>query len=180
MVHNSLFLCFGLVIIYIPAPAQSTAQKIKFSINDLVGKCNQVHPVHRKLLISSHLLKTSLIENLIFCAVNFLRNPQPISCYGLFQYLLKTPESHWFSEVFRRYWKRPVVWIALNWDCFVLLQIFSVICTAWKASAFGVILVRIFPHLNWIQRETPHLSVFSPNAGKYWPEKLRIRTLFAQ
>ena len=43
MVHNSLFLCFGLVIIYIPAPAQSTAQKIKFSINDLVGKCNQVH-----------------------------------------------------------------------------------------------------------------------------------------
>ena len=25
-----------------------------------------------------------------------------------------------------------------------------------------------------------HLSVFSPNAGKYGPEKLRIRTLFTQ
>ena len=27
---------------------------------------------------------------------------------------------------------------------------------------------------------TPHLSVFSPNAGKYVPGKLRTRTLFTQ
>ena len=36
-------------------------------------------------------------------------------------------------------------------------------------SVFGVILVRIFPHSEWIRRNTPHLSVFSPmpeNAGK--------------
>ena len=32
-------------------------------------------------------------------------------------------------------------------------------------------LVRIFPHLDWIRRDTPYLSVFSPNAGKYGPEK---------
>ena len=31
-------------------------------------------------------------------------------------------------------------------------------------------LVRIFPHLDWIQRDTSYLSVFSPNAGK-----IRIR-----
>ena len=31
--------------------------------------------------------------------------------------------------------------------------------------------VRIFPHLDWIRRDTPHLSVFCPNAGKYGPEK---------
>ena len=37
--------------------------------------------------------------------------------------------------------------------------------TAWKVSVFGVILVRIFPHSDWIQ--TPYLSVFSPTAGKY-------------
>ena len=30
-----------------------------------------------------------------------------------------------------------------------------------------VILVRIFPHSDWIGRDTSHLSVFSPNAGKY-------------
>ena len=43
--------------------------------------------------------------------------------------------------------------------------------TAWKVSAFGVILVGIFPHSDWIRRDTEYLSVFSPNAGKYGPEK---------
>ena len=68
--------------------------------------------------------------------------------------------------------------------------------TAWKVSVFGIFLVRIFPHLDWIWRDTlypvfiwteygeilcirysdwirrdsPYLSVFSPNAGKYGPE----------
>ena len=32
-------------------------------------------------------------------------------------------------------------------------------------------LVLIFPHLDWIRRDTRYLSVFSPNAGKYGPEK---------
>ena len=44
-------------------------------------------------------------------------------------------------------------------------------------SVFGVFLVRIFPHLDWIQRNTPSFSVFSPNAGKYGPEKHQIGTL---
>ena len=52
--------------------------------------------------------------------------------------------------------------------------------TAWKVSVCGVLLVRIFPHSDWILKDTPYLSVFSPNAGKYGPEKLRIRTLFRQ
>ena len=33
-------------------------------------------------------------------------------------------------------------------------------------------LVCIFPHLDWIRRYTEYLSVFSPNAGKYGPEKI--------
>ena len=33
-------------------------------------------------------------------------------------------------------------------------------------SAFGVFLVRIFKHLDWIHRDTEYLSVFSPNWGK--------------
>ena len=32
-------------------------------------------------------------------------------------------------------------------------------------------LVRIFPHSNWIRRDTSYLYVFSPNAGKYGSEK---------
>ena len=49
--------------------------------------------------------------------------------------------------------------------------------TAWKVSIFWVFLVLIFRHLNWI---SPYLFVCSPNAGKYGPGKLKIRTLFTQ
>ena len=51
---------------------------------------------------------------------------------------------------------------------------------AWNVSVFGVFLVRIFSHLDWIRRDIPHLSVFSPNVGKYRPEKHQIRILFTQ
>ena len=44
----------------------TNAQKMKFSIKDLFTKCDQIG---RKLQIWSHLLKKSLIENFIFCAV---------------------------------------------------------------------------------------------------------------
>ena len=45
-----------------------TAQKIKFSIMDFFSKCDQIHSFQRTW---SHLLKKSLIENFIFCAVTF-------------------------------------------------------------------------------------------------------------
>ena len=51
---------------------------------------------------------------------------------------------------------------------------------AWKVSVFRVFPARIFPHSDWIRRDNPYLSVFSPNARKYGPEKLRIRKLFTQ
>ena len=44
----------------------------------------------------------------------------------------------------------------------------------------GVTLVRIFPHLDWIRRDTPYLSVSNSNAGKCELDKLRIQTLFTQ
>ena len=43
-----------------------TTQKMKFSIKDSFSKCNQIR---KKLRIWSHLLKKSLLENFIFCAV---------------------------------------------------------------------------------------------------------------
>ena len=45
---------------------KSAAQKMKFSIKDIFSKCDQIRG---KLWIQSHLLKKSLIENFIFCAV---------------------------------------------------------------------------------------------------------------
>ena len=38
-----------------------------------------------------------------------------------------------------------------------------IIPTAWKMSIFGVFLVLILPHSDWIQRDTPCLSVFTRN-----------------
>ena len=43
-----------------------------------------------------------------------------------------------------------------------------------KVSVFGVFLVRIFPHSDWIRRDT------NQNAWKSGPEKLRTRTLSMQ
>ena len=34
--------------------------------------------------------------------------------------------------------------------------------TAWKVLIFGVFLVRLFPYSDWIRRDNPYLSVFSP------------------
>ena len=62
--------------------------------------------------------------------------------------------------------------IGAKWDVFE-----HVYCV--KSVRIGVILVRILLHLGWIRRDNPCLSLFSPNAGKYRPEKLRIRTLHA-
>ena len=43
-----------------------TAQKMMFSIKDFFSKCDQIRSFMR---IRSHLLKKSLMENFIFCAV---------------------------------------------------------------------------------------------------------------
>ena len=43
-----------------------TAQKLKFSMKDFFSKCDHIR---RKMWIWSHLLKKSLMENFIFCAV---------------------------------------------------------------------------------------------------------------
>ena len=43
--------------------------------------------------------------------------------------------------------------------------------------AFGLNAER---YSDWIRRDTPYLSVFSPNEGKCGPEQLRIQTLFTQ
>ena len=44
----------------------NTAQKMKFSIKDFFRKCDQIHSFLR---IWSYLMKKSIMENFIFCAV---------------------------------------------------------------------------------------------------------------
>ena len=47
-----------------------TVQKMKFSIRDFFSKCDHVRSF---LLTGSHLLKKSLTENFVFCALNNAR-----------------------------------------------------------------------------------------------------------
>ena len=51
--------------------------------------------------------------------------------------------------------------------------ILDITTNVWKVSIFGVFLVCILPHSNWIR-------VISPNTGKYGPQKLRLRTRSTQ
>ena len=51
---------------YIMYWSQKVHKKMKFSIKDFFSKCEQIR---RKLRICSHLLKKSLMENFVFCAV---------------------------------------------------------------------------------------------------------------
>ena len=43
-----------------------------------------------------------------------------------------------------------------------------------KCSNTEFFLIRILLHSDWIPRDTPYLSVFSPNAEKYGPEKKSV------
>ena len=49
-----------------------TPQKMKFPIKDFFSKCDQIRSFLR---IWSHLLKKSLMENFIFCAMLFYGYP---------------------------------------------------------------------------------------------------------
>ena len=52
--------------------------------------------------------------------------------------------------------------------------------TAWKVSLCGVFSGPHFLAFGLNTRDTEYLSVFSPNAGKYGPEKTPYWTLFTQ
>ena len=51
------------------------------------------------------------------------------------------------------------------------MRYFTQVALREKCPNTDIFLVRIFPHSDWIRRDTPYLSVFSPNVGKYRPEK---------
>ena len=54
------------IVVYLQILKALTAQQMKSFIEGLLSKCDQIC---RRLRIRSHLLKKSLMENFIFCAV---------------------------------------------------------------------------------------------------------------
>ena len=75
-----------------------------------------------------------------------------------------SPFSSMLSIIFRKSWNEGI--LVQN-----VLKMISFgkrdFSTVWKVSVFEVFLVRIFPHSDWLRRNTPYLFVFCPNAGKY-------------
>ena len=55
----------------------SPAQKMKFSTTDFFSKCDQIR---RNVRTSSHLLKKSVMENFILCAVPYKISDQKTGC----------------------------------------------------------------------------------------------------
>ena len=70
-----------------------TAQKLKFSIKDFFGKCDQIR---RKLQIWSHLLKKSLMEN-FFCAMEASRSDLWFSLFAPFSINFSILKKSWNS-----------------------------------------------------------------------------------
>ena len=77
-----------------------TVQKMKFSIIDFFSKCDQIR---RKLWIWSHLLKKSLMENFIFCAVTLL------SIFIFKRYLIMRLRSSFYMNLMYT-WYRIKAW----------------------------------------------------------------------
>ena len=69
--------------------------------------------------------------------------------------------------------KKKEVLAVYGWGWYLLSVILklSLYTLCEKCPNTEFFLVRIFLHWDWIRRDTPYLSVFSPYAGKYRPEK---------
>ena len=83
-----------------------TAQKWEFSINDFFSKCDQMRSFLR---IWSHLLKKSLMEYFIFCAVVVVITRcwvQYGKYFPSFSYFATYFMSLWASEIIAKYEKR--------------------------------------------------------------------------
>ena len=89
----------------------------------------------------------------------------------------------WLSSYFRLFDLSPISMSSKNYkDCLPELNLHRVVFVPmwflYKTDALRekcpnnteLFLVRIFPHSEWIRRNTKYLSVFSSNAGKYKPE----------
>ena len=118
-----------------------TAQKIKFSINDFFSKCDQIRSFQR---IWSLLLRKSLMENIIFCAVHLAQ--QNHKCHlqqtwriGLthiltwFKYLNEARAWLQFSRKTLYKWKLSAKTTTISYNCTIIVVLFNISLHNWTA-----------------------------------------------
>ena len=77
---------------------------MKFSIKDFFSKCDQIR---KKLRIWSHLLKKSLMENFIFCAVIY------VNCFNQVRFLTVVPPfGPFWSVKYLNFGQKLLIWTA--------------------------------------------------------------------
>ena len=123
--------------------------------------CNKeaINIFYKKLLISSR-IKTEIANILENRQSPFNRNFISMTLF----YLLFTDSRIWKHYLSIKKFKSSNKWtviVRITYKWLILKN-----STTWIVSAFGVFLVRIFPHWDRIQRFTSQISIFSPNAGK--------------
>ena len=159
---------------------------MKFSIKDFFSKCDQICSFLR---IWSHLLNKALMENFIFCAVfivqqiietfsnvsllllHTLREKWPNTEFFLVRIFLYSvriqgntdqKKLHIFTLFTQRYRGQFCGFLCVHFAFFIMLN------TAWKVPVVKVILAHIFPHSDWIRRDT----------RKIWTRKTPITDTF--
>ena len=88
-----------------------TAQKMKFSINDFFSKCDQICSFLQNW---SHLLKKSLMENFIFCAVDIFAIIKKIYIKTTKHFSIKVDIIQMFIKTFQ---EADIVWRSVNYFC---------------------------------------------------------------
>ena len=139
---------------------------MKFFIKDFFSNCNQIRGFGHIYWINLY-LKTSFFVQWMQRATFGFKN---------FSLLSRVPNQS------RLYLKNQANSLRF---CLILAPLYSLFSfhlqvTVWKVFVFGVFLVRIFPHSDWIQRDTEYLSLLSLKARKCRSKKLRTWTLFMQ
>ena len=84
------------------------------------------------------------------------------------------PFFEWWRNFLNLKWKyiswitNKNLWLGYQLEKKRVLKIFLLFEKCPNTEFF---LVRIFPHSDWIRKDTPYIFVFSPNARKYGPER---------
>ena len=86
----------------------------------------------------------------------------------MFKTVEKLPNSTRYNKLIKRQPYTGITWLFIQWSL------------RKKCPNTEFFVVRIFSHSDWIRGDTEYLSVFSPKAGEYGPERLGIWTLFTQ
>ena len=96
----------------------------------------------------------------------------PLYCAKSIVNILNSPLCITFSQSWYRHFLTKVSFRIFQIHNFVTLKhliMWKVLRE--KCPNMECLLACIFPYLDWIRRLTEYISVFSPNAGKYGPEK---------